>query len=148
MTLGAMRVTELYHITERPVWEAASVAGEYRMSTRGVALDEQGFIHLSLRHQLRAVAEFVYGDADDLVVLVIDSTRVTAPVRYEAPEPGAQPYPHLYGPLSTDAVIAVLPVGRDETGKMLLPGNGATATLTGADRTRQVPEEGDVRERQ
>src|SRR5439155_21928606 len=76
------------------------------------------------------------------------STRVTAPVRYEAPEPGAQPYPHLYGPLSTDAVIAVLPVGRDETGKMLLPGNGATATLTGADRTRQVPEEGDVRERQ
>ena len=133
-----MRVTELYHITERPVWEAASVAGEYRMSTRGVALDEQGFIHLSLRHQLRAVAEFVYGD----------STRVTAPVRYEAPEPGAQPYPHLYGPLSTDAVIAVLPVGRDETGKMLLPGNGATATLTGADRTRQVPEEGDVRERQ
>src|SRR5439155_11124982 len=87
VTLGAMRVTELYHITERPVWEAASVAGEYRMSTRGVALDEQGFIHLSLRHQLRAVAEFVYGDADDLVVLVIDSTRVTAPVptRHRSP---------------------------------------------------------------
>src|SRR5439155_23625671 len=120
VTLGAMRVTELYHITERPDWEAASVAGEYRMSTRGVALDEQGFIHLSLRHQLRAVAEFVYGDADDLVVLVIDSARVTAPVRYEAQEHGAQPCPHLYVPLSSDEILAVMQCGSDQTRNMTL----------------------------
>jgi uncharacterized protein (DUF952 family) len=114
-------VTKLYHITERPVWEAASAAGEYHMSTRGVPLDEQGFIHCSLRHQLRQVAELVYGDADDLVVLVIDGSRVTAPVRYEAAEPGAEEYPHIYGPLPAAAVTAVLPVGRDGTGRLLLP---------------------------
>ena len=77
-------MTELFHITERMTWEAAQPAREYRISTRGVSLEEQGFIHCSLRHQLRGVAEFVYGDADDLVVLVIDSDRLTSPVRYEA----------------------------------------------------------------
>jgi uncharacterized protein (DUF952 family) len=114
-------MTELFHITERPTWEAARPAREYRTSTRGVSLDEQGFIHCSLRHQLRGVAECIYSDADDLVVLVIDGDRLTAPVRYEIPEPGAEPYPHIYGPLPTGAVTAVLPVARDTAGRLLLP---------------------------
>jgi uncharacterized protein (DUF952 family) len=114
-------MAELLHVTEQATWEAALPAGEYSTSTRGVSLEEQGFIHCSLRHQLRAVAESIYGDADDLVVLVIDSTRLTAPLRYEAPAPGAEPYPHIYGPLSTDAVTAALPVVRDDTGRLLLP---------------------------
>jgi uncharacterized protein (DUF952 family) len=114
-------MTELFHITERTAWEAAQPAQEYRTSTRGVSLEQQGFIHCSLRHQLRTVAEFIYGDTDDLVVLVIDSDRVTAPIKYEIPEPGAEPYPHIYGPLPTGAVTAVLPVARDATGRLLLP---------------------------
>ena len=114
-------MTELFHITERTTWEAAQPAREYRTSTRGVSLEEQGFIHCSLRHQLRRVAELFYGDAEDLVVLVIDSDRLTAPVRYEAPEPEAERYPHLYGPLPAEAVTAVLPVARDATGQLLLP---------------------------
>lgn len=89
-------MAELLHITERAAWLEGSEAGEYRMSTRGVTLEDQGFIHCSLRHQLRGVAEFLYGDADDLVVLVIDSARLGASVRYEAPGPGADEVsPHL-----------------------------------------------------
>ena len=67
------------------------------------------------------MAEYIYGDASDLVVLVIDSTRVAAPVRYESPEPGAEAYPHIYGPLAIDAVTAVLPVSRDDNGRFILP---------------------------
>jgi len=114
-------VTELFHITERATWQAAQRAREYRTSTRGVSLEEQGFIHCSLPHQLRHVAELFYGDAEDLVVLVIDGDRLLAPVRYEAPEPGADRYPHIYGPLPIEAVTAVLPVARDATGRLLLP---------------------------
>jgi uncharacterized protein (DUF952 family) len=114
-------MTRLLHITDRATWEAALRTGSYGMSTRGVTLDEQGFIHCSLPHQLRAVAEYVYGDADDLVVLVIDSERLGVPVEYEAPEPGAEVYPHIYGPLSADAVTEVVPVGRDSDGRMVLP---------------------------
>ncbi|GAA4953501.1 DUF952 domain-containing protein [Actinoplanes utahensis] len=114
-------MTRLLHITERATWEAALESGWYRMSTRGVSLEEQGFIHCSLPHQLRAVAEFVYADADDLVVLVIDSETLTAPIEYEAPEPGAEKYPHIYGPIPTTAVREVIPVDHDPDGRMLLP---------------------------
>lgn len=114
-------MAELLHITERAAWLEAAGSGEYRMSTRGVTLEDQGFIHCSLCHQLRGVAEFVYGDADDLVVLVIDSARLPAEVRYEAPEPGTEKYPHIYGPLPTAAVTAVIPVSRDRVGRLVLP---------------------------
>lgn len=111
-------MTELLHITERTAWEAAARSGEYRTSTRGVTLEQQGFIHCSLPHQLRAVAECLYGDAEDLVVLVIDSTRLTAPVRYEGTAPGSEAYPHIYGPVPTGAVTTVIPVTRDAAGRM------------------------------
>ncbi len=113
--------TELFHITDRATWEAASRLGEYRMSTRDVTLDEQGFIHCSLRHQLRGVAEAIYGDADGLVVLVIDSARLAVPVRYEAATPDAEAFPHIYGALPVEAVADVISVGRDEAGRLVLP---------------------------
>jgi uncharacterized protein (DUF952 family) len=116
-------MAELFHITERTVWLDAVPAGEYRMSTRGVTLADQGFIHCSLRHQLRGVAEYLYGDADadGLVVLVIDTAKVPAPVRREAPEPGAEQYPHIYGVLPVDAVTDVIPMRRDAAGRLVLP---------------------------
>jgi uncharacterized protein (DUF952 family) len=113
-------MTELMHITERDGWEQAARDGEYRMSTRGVSLAEEGFIHCSLPHQLRAVAEAIYGDADDLVVLVIDDTRLPSPVRYEGVVGGEQ-YPHIYGPVPAGAVTGVIPVGRDAAGRLILP---------------------------
>jgi len=110
----------------RGTWLAAVPKGEYRMSTRGVTLAEQGFIHCSLRHQLRSVAEYLYGSAGDgaagdLVVLVIDSDKVPSAVRYEAAGPGAPEFPHIYGPLPVAAVTSVVTVIRDAAGRMMLP---------------------------
>ena len=115
-------MAELYHIAERTTWLQAAEAGEYLMSTRDLTLAQEGFIHCSLLHQLRGVADRFYRDADDLVVLVIDSAAVPAPVRYESPAPGAEKYPHIYGPLPAQAVTSVIPVGRDPEGNFILPG--------------------------
>jgi uncharacterized protein (DUF952 family) len=112
---------ELLHITERAVWEAAVRAGSYERSTRGVTLAEQGFIHCLRRHQLRAVVEYVYGDLDDLVVLVIDGDRLAVPVRFEAADAHGPAYPHIYGPLPISAVVEVVPVTRDPSGRLVLP---------------------------
>ncbi|MCD9902092.1 DUF952 domain-containing protein [Streptomyces sp. MT29] len=106
----------LLHLAEAPLWEAARGTGTYEMSTRGRTLQEEGFIHLSLPHQLPGVIRMLYGDGDgseggagdhDLVVLVVDPARLTAPVRYEAMKPGGEEFPHLYGPLPVDAVVEV-----------------------------------------
>lgn len=102
---------QLLHLTEEPLWEAARRAGAYEMSTRGRTLREEGFIHCSLPHQLPAVARALYGPGggEGLVVLVIDTGKLPAPVRYEAMAPGGEEFPHIYGPLPTSAVVEVRP---------------------------------------
>ncbi|MET7603138.1 DUF952 domain-containing protein [Streptomyces avermitilis] len=100
----------LLHLTERSLWDAARDRGTYEMSTRGRTLQEEGFIHCSLRHQLPGVAAFVYGSQpgpDELVVLVVDAERLAVPVRYEAVEPGGEEFPHIYGPIPVSAVVDV-----------------------------------------
>ncbi|MFH8880717.1 DUF952 domain-containing protein [Streptomyces californicus] len=107
----------LLHLAEAPLWEAARGTGTYEMSTRGRTLHDEGFIHLSLPHQLPGVARMLYGNeattdagGRDLVVLVVDPARLTAPVRFEAMKPGGEEFPHLYGPLPVDAVVEVRPL--------------------------------------
>ena len=103
---------DILHLTERSLWDAARARGSYEMSTRGRTLADVGFIHCSLRRQLPAVAAFLYGSydgPDPLVVLVIDEERLTVPVRYEPPAPGAEEFPHIYGPLPVAAVTSVEP---------------------------------------
>ncbi|GGX26751.1 DUF952 domain-containing protein [Streptomyces chartreusis] len=102
--------THILHITERSLWEAARERGTYEMSTRGRTLKEEGFIHCSTRAQLPSVAAFLYGSydgPDDLVVLVVDPARLEAPLRYEAPKPGGDEFPHVYGPIPVTAVVDV-----------------------------------------
>ncbi len=102
----------LVHLTERSLWEAALVLGSYEMSTRGRTLEQEGFVHCSLRHQVASVARSLYGSHDapaDLVLLVIDPERLTAPVRYEAVVPGGEQFPHVYGPIPVTAVVDVEP---------------------------------------
>ncbi|MFB6817479.1 DUF952 domain-containing protein [Streptomyces sp. NPDC056347] len=110
----------LLHLTEGPLWEAARGIGTFEMSTRGRTLHEEGFIHCSLPHQLAGVAEMLYGTGSgagsgagsgdaELVVLVIDPDRLTAPVRYEPAAPGGEEFPHIYGPVPVDAVVEVRP---------------------------------------
>jgi uncharacterized protein (DUF952 family) len=50
-----------------------------------------------------------------LVLLGIDPDHLRSPVRYEAVDGWDDPFPHIYGPLNTDAVVLVSPFrpGRD-----------------------------------
>ena len=114
-------MTQLLHITDPASWRQSAASGEHAMSTRGVTLAEEGFIHCSLPHQVRRIADLVYPETAELVILVIDSDRLTAPVRYEAAEPGGEQFPRIYGPLTTGAVTEAAQVSRSATGELLLP---------------------------
>jgi len=107
----------IYHIASRADWSAALQQGEYRVSTRGRSLEEEGFIHASTAGQVDGVANAFYADAEDLVVLLIDPERLTAPLKYD-PVPGAtEPFPHIYGPLNVDAVTGTAELRRDAEGR-------------------------------
>ena len=106
--------TRVLHLTTVREWAEAQAGGEYRVSTRGRTVDEVGFIHGSLDDQIAEVAEFVYADCDeDLVVLVMDLQRLRSaglPVLFEDGGNG-KVYPHIYGPVPTRLVEQVLPAG-------------------------------------
>jgi uncharacterized protein (DUF952 family) len=105
---------ELWHLAERPEWEAARTTGSYEWSTRGRSLAEEGFIHCSRPDQLLAVSDALYGDADadDLLLLHIDPAAVPAEIRVE------DGFPHIYGPLPVTAVTAVTAVRRNVEGHL------------------------------
>ena len=95
----------IFHLAMPDDWAAAFVTGEYRMSTRGMTLDEVGFIHCSTRDQIDATANGFYGDVEQLVVLTIDPTLVPSPIVHEPPGPDLDTlFPHIYGPLPVAAV--------------------------------------------
>jgi uncharacterized protein (DUF952 family) len=112
----------IYHIATAADWRRAQRDGQYATSTIGRTLAEEGFIHASTQAQVADVANAFYHDvAEDLVLLVIDPARLRAPLRYED-VPGADaPFPHIYGPLTVDAVLAARP---------FRPGPDGTFTFT------------------
>jgi glutathione S-transferase len=100
----------IFHLALPDEWAAAFASGEYRMSTRGVSLDEEGFIHCSTREQMQDTANRFYGDLDQLVVLTIDPRLVPSPIVFEPPAPGSDAlFPHIYGPLPIAAVNLATP---------------------------------------
>lgn len=107
----------IYHIAFRTDWDAAAAAGEYRVSSRGRTLEDEGFLHASTENQVTGVANAFYADAEDLVVLIIEPELLAAPLKYE-PAPGTdQLFPHIYGPLNLDAVVGTAELGRDAEGR-------------------------------
>jgi uncharacterized protein (DUF952 family) len=96
---------KILHITTRPDWDAARLAGRYESAS----LSAEGFIHFSFPEQLARVANANFHGQEGLVVLVVDPDLLEMPLKLEVPEPGAPQFPHLYGPLNVSAVLDVVP---------------------------------------
>lgn len=100
----------LFHLALEREWrDAVGAGGPYERSTIGRSLAEEGFIHCSTRAQLPATAERFYGGRDDVVVLTIDRRRVPSEIRVEDLGGSGEAFPHVYGPIPLDAVVAVEP---------------------------------------
>lgn len=80
--------------------------------------ETEGFIHCSTSAQVCQPANALYRGERDLVLLEIDEERLPEPPRYE-PGTHGEPmlFPHVYGTVPVDAVVAVheFPPGPDGT---------------------------------
>ncbi len=101
----------------RKFWESQAFGRSYQ--PEGFA--EEGFIHCTdTLEELVAVGNRYYRtDPRDFLVLAIDCVQVTASVVYEDER---QIFPHVYGPLNTDAVLSVQRVVRAADGTFLTMG--------------------------
>ncbi len=112
----------VYHLVPRDEYAVTDSSIDYLPA----AFDRDGFIHLTEgADELAAVGDRYYrADRRAYVALEIDLARVRAPVRYDDPR---RVYPHVYGPLNRDAIVAVLAVPRLPNGTFLPVAHDARA---------------------
>lgn len=94
----------IVHIAERDDWPRAVERGEYRPAS----LDEDGFVHASTAFSVDLPAKLFYAGRRDLVLLCVDQRLLASEVRWEEPQPTVEAFPHIYGPINVDAVVAVV----------------------------------------
>ncbi|MCO8271969.1 DUF952 domain-containing protein [Actinoplanes sp. TRM 88003] len=96
----------ILHIVPQATWEAAQPAGVYE----GDTLATQGYIHCSTEQQAHIPATALFRGRNDLLLLVIDESRLPTPITWEQGDPPATDgslFPHLYAPLPLNAVTEV-----------------------------------------
>lgn len=94
----------LLHITTAEIWAQL-------VADRELEPDEGGFVHLSTPEQVHLPANRLYAGRLDLVLLCLDPAKLSGEVRWEpgVPEdPASMRFPHLYGPLTSRAVVGVV----------------------------------------
>ena len=108
--------TLTYHLVPSAEWHATDPSQPYVPS----AFAADGFVHCTDgAAELAATADRYFSQLDsELLALVLDVSRLTAPVRYEDPR---RVYPHVYGPIERDAIVAVRTMLRNRDGKYLAP---------------------------
>jgi uncharacterized protein (DUF952 family) len=113
----------IYHLALEQDWrEAVERKMPYGRSTLGKSQAEVGFIHCSFASQVETIAQLFYRDRADVLLLVIDQSRVDAEIRIEDTDRGNDQFPHIYGELPISAVVRVAAIPLREDGTLNLEG--------------------------
>lgn len=94
------------HVAERTSWERAKQSGFYEHPS----LEREGYIHCSTPWQVVRIADANFPARDDLVLLVIDPSRIDGRIVFENCEGRFEPFPHIYGTIPVEAVETVWPL--------------------------------------
>ena len=93
----------IYHVVSEINWQKAVLQGFYEAESLAL----EGFIHTSKAEQVQGVLERYYQGQRDLLLLHIDETKLTAPLKYELAPSVNETFPHIYGRLNLNAVIKI-----------------------------------------
>lgn len=120
-----------YHLVPRREWDEHDRAQAYLPA----AFAHDGFVHCTDgADELAATANRYFGALDDeLLALVIDRSRLHAPVRYEDP---GHIYPHVYGAIESDAILDVLLLRRSPDGAWVRPSPSSFESASENESTR------------
>ena len=93
----------IFHVVTPQNWQKALQQGFYEADS----LAAEGFIHTSKAEQVAGVLERYYKNQVDLLLLHIDETKLTAPLKYELAPSVNEEFPHIFGRLNLNAVVKV-----------------------------------------
>lgn len=103
---GELDSSTVYKLLTLDEWAHAVVAGAYTGSPDDA---RDGFVHLSLAHQLDATAAKYFRGIEDLCLVAFGTADLGPALKFE-PSRGGDLFPHLYGPLPAHAALWVAPV--------------------------------------
>lgn len=117
-------------MSERPL-TAYKVLTAEQMATlerhgrfQGAPVDlADGYVHLSTADQLTETVDKHFAGQSDLHVAAVDLGSFGESLKWEESR-GGQLFPHLYGPLLLETVVAYGPLERNEDGRVRLPVTG------------------------
>ncbi|MER2493158.1 DUF952 domain-containing protein [Catenovulum sediminis] len=104
----------IYLIASEAEYQASQISGQIIRDS----LQAEGFIHASPKSQLNRVANKFYKNTQSPLILVVDKTKITSPVKWEPAKGGL--YPHIYGPLNIDAVVKTEAIALNESGEFFI----------------------------
>jgi len=107
----------ILHIAQRGDWQRSEGQGSYRCSS----LLDEGFIHCSTPEQVLIPANERFRGRQDLLLLCIEVERLDCELRYEDCYDSGMAFPHVYGPIGLDAVVAVVDFPPGDDGRFELP---------------------------
>jgi uncharacterized protein (DUF952 family) len=110
-------MSAIYKIVPAALWREAERAGRFA----GSEVDRRdGFIHFSTAAQAPETAAKHFAGQDDLLLVSVDANRLGDRLTWE-PSRGGALFPHLYGVLELEAVIAVAPLPLGQDGRHIFP---------------------------
>lgn len=93
----------IFHITTADEWQLAQGNGVYTSPS----LQSEGFIHCSANDaQVAGVLQRYFAGKTKLVKMSVDTDKLNSRFIYEWSPSTADTFPHIYGPINLDAVIA------------------------------------------
>ena len=90
----------IYHLITQSDWDKVKTKEFYSPAS----LAKEGFIHASTKEQILPTANRIFKGRKDLLILTIDTDKVVSKIIYEYSPGSGEKHPHIYGPLSIDAV--------------------------------------------
>ena len=93
----------IFHITSEEQWKDALANGAYM----DPSLQMEGFIHCSQQHQVEGVLKRYFTGKENLLKLVIDTSKLSSPLQFDLAPSVNEEFPHIYGPINLDAVVEV-----------------------------------------
>ncbi len=90
----------IYHVVTSEKWKQSLEQGFYEADS----LATEGFIHASEAPQVAGVLARYYQGQANLLLLHINESKLTAPLKYELAPSVNEQFPHIFGRLNFDAV--------------------------------------------
>jgi uncharacterized protein (DUF952 family) len=112
-----VRARIIYKICPAQAWDEARGTGRFAGHGDDLAC---GFIHFSTADQVEATASKHFAGLDGLILVAVAAGRLGAALKWETSRGGAL-FPHLYGPLSLEAVLWTRPLPLGAGGAHVVP---------------------------